>query len=229
VTELRRSEEALQQANRSLALLTNVTRHDINNQLVALNGFLELLHEKVRDPALEEYFVWISQVSTRISSMIQFASTYETVRKTHPLWQDIRALAETTARQVSLGKVIIKNEIPAGIEVFADPLFLKVFYNLVDNALRYGEKLTFIRFSFIERDNAGGVIVCEDDGEGVPEASKEKIFDRGYGKNTGLGLFLAREILSLTGITVKETGEPGKGARFEITVPRDTYRFTGKS
>jgi len=229
VTELRRSEEALQQANRSLALLTNVTRHDINNQLVALNGFLELLHEKVQDPALEEYFVWISQVSTRISSMIQFASTYETVRKTHPLWQDIRALAETTARQVSLGKVIIKNEIPAGIEVFADPLFLKVFYNLVDNALRYGEKLTFIRFSFIERDNAGGVIVCEDDGEGVPEASKEKIFDRGYGKNTGLGLFLAREILSLTGITVKETGEPGKGARFEITVPRDTYRFTGKS
>ena len=229
VTELRRSEEALQQANRSLALLTNVTRHDINNQLVALNGFLELLHEKVQDPALEEYFVWISQVSTRISSMIQFASTYETVRKTHPLWQDIRALAETTARQVSLGKVIIKNEIPAGIEVFADPLFLKVFYNLVDNALRYGEKLTFIRFSFIERDNAGGVIVCEDDGEGVPEASKEKIFDRGYGKNTGLGLFLAREILSLTGITVKETGEPGKGARFEITVPRDTYRFSGKS
>jgi len=227
VTEIRKSEEALQQANRSLALLTNVTRHDINNQLVALNGFLELLHEKARDPSLEEYFVWISQVSTRISSMIQFASTYENVRKTHPLWQDIRALAETTTRQVSLGKVMVKNEIPAGIEVFADPLLVRVFYNLVDNALRYGERRSFIRFSFKEQDS-GGMILCEDDGVGIPQEAKEKIFDRGFGKNTGMGLFLAREILSLTGITIKETGEPGMGTRFEITIPRDAYRFTGK-
>jgi len=227
VTEARQSEEALQQANRSLALLTNVTRHDINNQLVALNGFLELLHEKARDPSLEEYFVWISQVSTRISSMIQFASTYENVRKTHPLWQDIRALAETTTRQVSLGNVVVRNEIPAGIEVFADPLLVKVLYNLVDNALRYGEKLSLIRFSFVEQET-GGVIVCEDDGVGIPYDAKAQIFDRGFGKNTGLGLFLAREILSLTGITIKETGEPGEGARFEIAIPRHAYRFTGK-
>ena len=225
VTEHQRAEEALHQANRSLALLTNVTRHDISNQLVALNGFLELLHEKVRDPALEDYFKWISQVSTRIASMIQFASTYETVRKTEPVWLDIRTLAETAARQVSLGNVTVKNEIPSGTEVFADPLLVKVFYNLVDNAIRYGGKITAIRFSLVDRDGHG-IIVCEDNGDGIPPGNKEKIFDRGFGKNTGLGLFLSREILSLTGITIRETGEPGKGARFEIAVPNGAYRFT---
>jgi signal transduction histidine kinase len=46
----------------------------------------------------------------------------------------------------------------------------------------------------------------------------------GFGKNNGLGLALSREILSITGITIKETGEPGKGARFEMTVPKGMYR-----
>jgi signal transduction histidine kinase len=48
----------------------------------------------------------------------------------------------------------------------------------------------------------------------------ERIFEQGFGKNTGLGLFLSREILAITGITITENGVPGKGARFEITVPR---------
>jgi len=228
VTGIRRAEEELRQANRSLALLTNVTRHDINNQLVALNGFLELLHEKVKDPSLEMYFTWLSQVSTRIASMIQFASTYETVRKPDLIWQDLHTLVQTAVRQVSLGKIVVKNEIPAGVEVFSDPMLLKVIYNLVDNAVRYGGiSITTLRFYLVDRDGHN-VIVCEDDGAGIPSENKEKIFDRGFGKNTGMGLFLAREILALTGITIRETGEPVKGARFEISVPKDSFRFIGK-
>jgi len=68
--------------------------------------------------------------------------------------------------------------------------------------------------------------VCEDDGMGVPAEEKEKIFERGFGKNTGLGLTLSKEILSITGITIRETGEPGRGARFEMTVPKGAYRLT---
>ncbi len=113
----------------------------------------------------------------------------------------------------------MKNDVPAGFEVFADPLIVKVGYNLVDNAMRHGGKITTIRFS-VEDRSAGQVIVCEDDGVGVPAEEKEQIFARGYGKHTGLGLFLSREILSITGITITETGGPGKGARFEMTVPK---------
>jgi len=93
----------------------------------------------------------------------------------------------------------------------------------MDNAARYGGKITKIQFSIEERDD-DHIIVCEDDGEGVVAEEKEKIFERGFGKNTGLGLALSREILSITGITITETGEPGKGARFEITVPKGVFR-----
>jgi signal transduction histidine kinase len=53
----------------------------------------------------------------------------------------------------------------------------------------------------------------------------ERIFEQGFGKNTGLGLFLSREILAITGLTITENSVPGKGARFEITVPKGAYRF----
>jgi signal transduction histidine kinase len=68
----------------------------------------------------------------------------------------------------------------------------------------------------------------EDNGIGIPPGEKEKIFEKGIGKNTGLGLFLAKEILSITGITIRENGTPGKGAMFEITVPKGMYRVIGK-
>jgi signal transduction histidine kinase len=98
----------------------------------------------------------------------------------------------------------------------------------MDNAMRYGGKITTIRF-YVEEAGDEHLIVCDDDGEGVITEEKKKIFERGFGKNTGLGLALSREILSITGITIKETGESGKGARFEILVPNGAWRIMGKS
>ena len=96
----------------------------------------------------------------------------------------------------------------------------------MDNAVRYGKKITTIRF-FVEESGDEYMIVCEDDGDGVPQNEKEKIFERGFGKNTGMGLALAGDILDITGITIKETGDPGKGARFEILVPKGMWRLKG--
>ena len=67
-------------------------------------------------------------------------------------------------------------------------------------------------------------MVWENNGVGIAEEEKERIFDRGFGKHTGFGRFPVREILSLTDITIKETGVPGKGPRFEITVPKEAFR-----
>ena len=89
-------------------------------------------------------------------------------------------------KEAPLGQVTVKNDIPAGNEVYADPLIAKVCYNLMDNAVRYGVKITTIRFAFIERDG-NNVMVCEDDGVGVVAEEKEKIFDLGFGKEYRLG------------------------------------------
>ena len=226
ITGRKQVEDALRQTSRKLNLLSSITRHDINNQLMTINGFLELLHNKVPDPDLADFFNRINRASSRVSAMIQFTKEYEQIGVHAPVWQDCHTLVETALKEAPLGKVVVNNDLPAGTEVFADPLIVKVFYNLMDNAARYGGKITTVRFS-VEDRKEGRVIVCDDDGDGVPQDEKEKIFDRGFGKNTGMGLFLSREILSITSITICETGEPGKGARFEITVPNGMWRVAG--
>jgi PAS domain S-box-containing protein len=225
--EVMQFSRSLDMAIRKLNLLSSITRHDINNQLTVLMGYLEILGMKQPDTSNDEYFRKAATVAQRISTMIQFTRTYESIGAMAPAWQDIRTLADAAATEAPLGKVILKNDLPAGAEIYADPLIVKVFYNLMDNAVRYGGRISTIRFSSGGRDG-DRVIVCEDDGYGIPADEKEMIFERGYGKNTGLGLFLTREILGITGITVRETGEPGTGARFEITVPEDAYRITGQ-
>jgi len=225
--ELMEFSTSLATANRKLNLLSGITRHDINNQLTVQMGYLSILEKKQPDTAHNVYFQKISSAAQRISAMIQFTKEYENIGITAPVWQGTRELVDTAAKEAPLGKVMVKNELPANMEVFADPLVEKVFFNLVDNAVRHGSKISTIRFSTLESGD-DILIVCEDDGDGIPAEEKEKIFERGFGKNTGMGLFLSREILSITGITIKETGEPGKGARFEMVVPKGTWRMVGK-
>ncbi|MCK9593917.1 MAG: PAS domain S-box protein, partial [Methanoregula sp.] len=223
ITDHKRVEDALRQANKKLTLLTSITRHDINNQITMLTGFLRILEKKQPDPALSEYFQKISNTAKRISAMIHFTKEYERIGVHEPVWQEIRTIIRTAANECSPGQIIVKNDLPSGTEVFADPLIVRVFYNLMDNAVRYGGKITTVRFT-VQESGDDHLILCEDDGGGIPAEEKERIFDRGYGKNTGMGLFLAREILSITGITIRETGEPGSGAQFEIIVPKGIYR-----
>jgi PAS domain S-box-containing protein len=227
ITERKRAEESLCQANRKLTLLASISRHDINNQLLTLRGFLDLLHREVPDPALEHYFSRMATASDRISAMIQFTREYESIGVNAPVWQEVSLLADSSSKDVSFGQIRLMNDLPHGIEIYADPLIGGVFFNLMDNAVRHGGTITTIRFSVEERDDRH-IVVCEDDGDGVAAEEKEQIFDRGFGKNTGMGLFLVREILSITGIAIRETGEPGKGARFEMTVPKGAWRISDK-
>jgi len=110
------------------------------------------------------------------------------------------------------------------LQVYADPLLEKVFYALLDNALRHGERVDRIRIS-CHREGTELALAVEDNGVGIPPAEKEKVFSRGMGRNTGFGLFIAREILSITGLSIRETGAFGQGARFEIRVPDGAFRF----
>ena len=109
-------------------------------------------------------------------------------------------------------------------ELYADPLLSRVFYNLLVNSLQHGNhQMTKIRLH-ARQENDSLILVYEDNGVGIPDDEKEKIFEFGYGKRTGFGLFLARELLGYTGMTITETGEPGMGARFEIIVPKGKFR-----
>jgi signal transduction histidine kinase len=228
VAERRRMEDALRQANEKITMLSSITRHDIRNQLMALRGYLELSRNKISDPVVLEYLEKEDRAAEAIGRQIEFTKYYEDIGVNAPEWQDIARLVRAAAAQLPLTDtttVII--DIPP-LVVFADRLIEKVFYNLLENTLRHGGPVTRIQLSFRETD-PGAEIVYEDNGVGIPQKDKTRLFQKGFGKNTGLGLFLSREILAITGITIQEDGDPGKGVRFVIAVPKDGYRLSGKT
>jgi signal transduction histidine kinase len=157
-----------------------------------------------------------------IRNMIKFTKDYQDIGLYRPQWQYLRNIVSLLANTVDFRNVTLKNEF-GRLEIYADPLFEKVVYTLLENALRHGGNLTYIRFSYrmVTKDC---LVICEDDGIGVAEEDKENIFLREFGKHTGFGLFLSQEILGITGFSIRETGKHGKGARFEILVPEGSFR-----
>jgi K+-sensing histidine kinase KdpD len=225
--ELTKARDAIFQANKKLSLLNSITRHDIRNQLMALRTYIELSKDTLDDAAtLKEYIMKEELAAEAIQRQIEFTSVYQDTGVKSAAWQDVADTIGTATESLDLKGAVQKVDLPA-VEIFADPLLQKVFYNLAENSLRHGEGITRIQFSCTESATAL-ILIYEDDGVGVPAEVKERIFRREYFKNTGFGLFLSREILGITNMTISEVGTPGQGVRFEIKIPKNMYRFTVK-
>jgi signal transduction histidine kinase len=160
----------------------------------------------------------------RIQAMIQFTKEYENVGVRDPVWQDVRKVVEREARHLVQPPIKLENEIPPGMEMYADPLIAKVFHNLMENATRHGGKITTLSFRIEVRGNVRAII-CEDDGFGISAERKKDLFTHTSKDGHGFGLFLSREIEAITGITMSEEGELGKGAKFVMTLPLNGFRM----
>ncbi len=223
VTERRQAEESLRQANKKLTILSGITRHDIRNRLLALNGFVEMMRQEVDDASLERIISQVEAASRQIEAMILFTGEYEQIGVHSPGWQAVRAVVDQAGESIGSAMITLENALPPDLEVFADPLISRVFFNLMDNAVRHGNGHSTIRFLVEEKDGTT-VILCEDDGPGISPDCKERIFEPGFGTNSGYGLTISREILGITGISIRETGEVRRGARFEMTIPTSAVR-----
>jgi len=222
ITARKKIEAALKNALNKLNMLSSITRHDIQNQLLALRGYLELSRKMASDKAILDMINKEDAIAETIGKQIEFTKTYEDIGVNEPAWHDIGALIQSACTQLPLANIEVITNIPP-VEIYADALIGKVIYNFIENSLRHGVHVTRIAFSFL-KTNGGAVFVYEDNGIGIHPEDKQYLFQKGFGKHTGLGLFLSQQILAITGLTIRETGEFGKGVRFEIRIPEGEYR-----
>lgn len=222
ITEQKRASDALMQANNKLNLLSSITRHDVLNQLTALSGYLELSRGSSDVSKVQTYLLRAQEIASTIERQVTFTRDYQTIGINNPEWKRVSLLITEVAASLDTSTIQIRID-TGNLEIYADPLLYKVFYNLIENSMRHGITTKTISFSY-EKQEGDLVLICTDDGEGIGAHEKELIFERGYGKNTGFGLFLIRQVLAITGIDVIENGEPGSGARFEMHIPKGVYR-----
>ncbi len=222
ITRQKQIHESLARLNKKLNLVGSVTRHDGLNQLTAVVGYTEILDMMIDDPKLKSYLEKERQAIDKILRQFKFAKEYQNIGVESPDWQNIRSMVSRVKDALDLPGITVT--VSTESSIYADPLFEKVIYNLFENSVRHGQNVSEIKISLKEEENAA-LLIVEDNGVGIPGPEKTRIFERGYGKNTGWGLFLIVDILSITGLSIAETGEPGKGARFEIRVPKGKYRL----
>lgn len=223
LADLKSSQIACDTMSRKLKHLSGIMHNDILNNVSALIGSIDLLKTKIADPEILVEIDRSDKIARTLQRHIEFASTYERIGTLPPQWLNINTQVHSLLSS-ELQKEITFSISLDGLEIFVDPLFEKVFANLINNSLNHGVRVRNISVSYLpfNRDIA---IIYKDDGIGIHTADKVEIFKKGAGKNHGFSLFLSREILSITGLSIKECGVYGEGARFEIFVPEGKFRF----
>jgi PAS domain S-box-containing protein len=228
LAERKKAEESLRVANTKLSLFSDTTLLDIKSQIDISLGLVSFIENDLTNK--EEIRTNTSGLKNQLINM----------EKSIELMREYEKLGMKDAGWYSMEKVILHSSLLAqsfkidtdptveGLEIFSAPLFEHIIANLLENAQEHGKKDSRIKISF-RTDQESGILAVESRGEGVPRDRKKAIFMKGYGKKTKLGLYVSREILAMTGIQIGETGEEGKGAKFELTLPKEGYRFSSGS
>ena len=229
VIKSRNVEEELQRTNRKLQLLNSISRHDILNMLTALTGYLELSRDFTGNlEKMTEFIDKERSITKIIEGQLAFMREYQNIGIKKPVWQDINETVRRVAVMLPMRSIVVQYD-KNDLEILADPLLEKVFFNLIEDSLNYGgDAMTTIRIAS-DITGQGCVVMYEDNGGGISAGDKDHLFELGYGKHTGFGLYFSREILQITGIRIQETGSPGSGARFEIRIPPGVWRLSGNS
>ncbi|MCK9298933.1 MAG: PAS domain S-box protein [Methanoculleus sp.] len=224
ITEQQHAEAALGRANAKLNLLAGITRHDILNQVTVARAYIDFAGEDSGNPGVQACLKRARSAIEEIERQIEFSRDYQDMGVKEPAWQKPQDLIGESVLDLALPAEVRVRADLGDLEIYADPMVKKVFYNLIDNAVRHGGAVTEIRFS-CARSGQDLLILCEDDGIGIPDGEKEAIFREAYKRRHGHGLFLVAGILGITGMTIRETGVAGEGARFEVRVVNGGYRF----
>jgi PAS domain S-box-containing protein len=223
ITEHRLAEEALQQARKKMNMLNTITFQDIQNAIFALSGYHELAGKFITGPEGKGILEKEETILKKIEHSLTIAKNFQNLGINPPKWQGVNQVFIFALSHLDL-KQITRTVKVDDLEIYADPLLEKVFTNLLENSIQHGESVTAISLLY-RKTRTILEIIYEDNGKGIPSKKKESVFERGHSPD--LGLFLVREILSITGITIQEIGIEGQGARFIITVPEGLYRFGG--
>jgi len=214
--------------NRKLSLMNDVTYQYIQNKITAVRGYAELSKDAKTDDERLAFIEKEEHILAEIHHLIGNTKDYQEMGLTQIRWISVEPSIRMAVSLVSPKQGISIEIYLNGLELYADPLIEKIFYKFIDNAEKHGKTLTRITFSVHETPD-GLILTCEDDGVGISQERKARLFERGVGEKSGFDLFFIRECLAFYSMSIDETGEPGKGARFEITVPKGAYRFTGTS
>ncbi|WP_181693307.1 PAS domain-containing sensor histidine kinase [Natronomonas sp. LN261] len=223
ITEQKRRE-------RELELLNRVVRHDIRNDMAVVLGWVEMLDEHV-DAEGRAYVQQILTSGEHIVELTEAARDYvevavsdeePTVEPT-PLRPVLEA--ELSLREESFPEAafVVEGSLP-DVAVTADSMLTSVFRNLLNNAVQHNDRDTpVVEVSCEVRDDDVEVRIA-DNGPGIPDEQKERIFGKGEigleSSGSGIGLYLVHTLTDQFGGEIRVEDNDPRGSVFIIELPK---------
>ena len=201
-----------------VVVASRALRHDLINALFVVQAHIEFLKD---DISPEKFNVIMAQTEKAFSIMEVWKELEEFGENSS--WQELKTLLLRVRTQMNTPHLEINIQ---DVKVNTNGLFQFVFRNLIDNSMRHGGRPDIAMSVSTRIEDSNLIIIYEDNGIGIPASNKSRIFAQGFGNHTGLGMFFAYQIIQLMGGTIVENGVPGKGARFQIKLPKDAYRVS---
>ena len=224
VTDQVMTRAALEKTGHRLNTLAGILRHDMSRRLSILYAHLRLGVMKFNDPEVIAFLAGIKETASGMSRQIETSREFRDIGSTPPAWMPVQDAFRAASARLDFGAVVFRAW-TLRLEVFADPHLPTVFYHILHNSLKESTGATIITATYQIRPDRCAIII-EDNGTGIPDHAKGSLFVQRE-ESYGHGLFLAHEITAITGITIRETGVYGEGARFEILIPPEGYRIEG--
>lgn len=212
VTERKRHRRNLERQNERLEEFASFVSHDLRNPLQVLSGSIEAAEATGEDAHFDRCFATIDRMERMIDDLLTLAREGALAVNAEPV-----SLPELCERcwhniETDAGNLTVETT----RTVVADPdRVTQVLENLFRNALEHSNDPIHVTVG----DIADGFYV-EDDGSGVPEGEREKVFDIGYTTDpdgTGIGLRIVEEVAAAHGWEIDVRVGSDGGARFEIT------------
>ena len=208
--------------NEKLGVVGSLTRHDVRNKLSAVTGYAYLLKKKHPDEAdIIDGLGKMEQAVKDSMKIFEFAKMYEQLGVEELTYVDMeKAIDEALALFSGLNFKVVND--CHGLTVLADSFISRLFYNFVDNTVKYRKKATTVKVYYEMAEQDKLKLVYVDDGVGISTENKLKLFTEGFSTSgsTGFGLFLIRKMIDVYGWQIQETGKAGKSAKFTLSIPK---------
>jgi PAS domain-containing protein/predicted GNAT family acetyltransferase len=226
ITNRVHAEQALKNANDKLSLLSRFSTDHLHTSVDRIIETVDEADARSSDPATNGCFERIRELAWNITRQLFVTESYKDLGTFPQVWIPVQRTLESTRIPMDDGQVSIRIW-TTRLEVYADPLFSDVLTHLLENPVRYSNGTVRNVVVTCHEGPDGLDLIFRDDGAGVQADMKEKIFEYDAGRHAGIGLFICRQVAEVSGISIRETGTPGKGAQFVIRVPQGNYRFEG--
>ncbi len=224
ITDRKEADSKVAAANEKIRVVGSLTRHDVRNKLSIILSNAYLLKKRIGDsPKQAKLIANIESAVEASNKLFEFSSNFEKIGVEQPSEINVgEFFKQAVALQINLPKVQIVNDCN-GFTVSADSLLRQIFYNLIDNSIKHGQKTRKIHVYFLEEQDVTKLIY-DDDGIGVPVANKPYLFAEGFttGNGSGLGLMLVKKVVEAYGWTITEEGQSGAGVKFVMSIPKTT-------